>query len=147
MEKTYWENLGEGTPDMAPYRPSAGVLANLTEKGAVRLLREERAHFKQIYAGHLHECPVCGNETLLDVGLGYQPDGAEQCSVCGWYDDWEQRDLPDEYLEGKSINPTSLNNARRKWQATHEPINRVIPNSCYGQPADSEENLEARKFL
>lgn len=53
-------------------------------------------------------CPVCGTPNQLD-GEGTN----DTCTVCGWEDDWYQREHPDEpWANGER----TLNGARKAWK-------------------------------
>ena len=54
-----------------------------------------------------HACPVCGKH-IFKAGTGY-----DICPVCGWADDPDQREMPDE--EDLS-NAMSLNEAREAYK-------------------------------
>jgi hypothetical protein len=62
----------------------------------------------------LHPCPCCGFRTMLDLERG----SFDICPVCGWEDDRLQYADPD-YRGG--ANEMSLNQARAKFAARHDP--------------------------
>lgn len=74
--------------------------------------------FKKQWRKNLHECPCCGERTIIFKNAG------EQCDVCGWYDDEFAVDYPDECEDG-DMNPVSFNEAKRIWDSTHEPIAEI----------------------
>lgn len=64
-------------------------------------------------------CPVCGTPDQLD-GEGV----SDTCLVCGWEDDWYQREHPDEpWANGEY----TLNEAKKLWKEG-KTIKKYFPN-------------------
>lgn len=53
-------------------------------------------------------CPVCGTDGLDGEGTH------DTCLMCGWSDDWYQRENPDDTNENCEL---TLNEAKRRWAA------------------------------
>ena len=65
-----------------------------------------------------YPCPVCGNATLDGIATD------DTCSVCGWYDEWYQRENRDiAFANGK----WTLNDAVSAWKSG-KTIKRIFPN-------------------
>lgn len=140
MSDQYWEKLNKDWQrSVCPWEPSSfGIYAHSPgfcdsqeqyDEITVAMIRE----FKRNWRKNLHECPCCGDRTIILCGAG------EQCDVCGWYDDPYASDYPDEF-DSDGLNPMSLNDARAWWREKHTPIAEIteIPK---GTPPDARQIL------
>ena len=67
---------------------------------------------------YTRDCPVCNAKEQYSEPYSY-----DHCSICGWQDDWQQVDDPDE----TGANKLTLNQAQKMW-ANGETIKSWCPN-------------------
>ena len=88
MSEPYWETLNtELINSVSLFEPAhVGIYAHSPgfcdsreqyDEITVSMIRD----FKVKWRKNLHECPCCGQRSIIIRGAG------EQCDVCGWYDD------------------------------------------------------------
>ena len=133
MSEPYWETLNtELINSVSLFEPAhVGIYAHSPgfcdsreqyDEITVSMIRD----FKVKWRKNLHECPCCGQRSIIIRGAG------EQCDVCGWYDDPFAEEFPDK--PGEDILPLSLNEARQKWTESKKPIVEITEIPIGGPP-------------